>query len=169
MFNSSYQQISFRKQIISTTQSYPCPQCSSGMLEPFGLTETMKCTCCERTYVALSGGRLLYPANRLVMKISPTYWWDGLRWHWAGHTANTKQLLAIFVFFMTPILLSQVLFALNLLPEHPDWLNAKTAFIAVAALTSAAIYCFCADYDFVVKRRRAEKRPALPDRPTSNN
>jgi hypothetical protein len=169
MFNSSYQHISFRQQIISTSQSYPCPKCSSGMLEPFGLTEVMKCSACERSYVALRGGRLLYPANHLGIKVAKTFWWDGLRWHWAGHTANTKQLLAIIFLFFAPILTAQVLFALNLWPEHPEWLNARTACLAVGAITGLAIYCFCFDFDIVVKRKRAEKHPALPDRPTSNN
>jgi hypothetical protein len=169
MFNSSYQHISFRQQIISTGQSYPCPQCSAGMLEAFGLTETLKCSSCERSFVALRGGRLLYPANRLGMKVALTFWWDGLRWHWAGHTASTRQLLAIILFFFTPILTAQVFFALNLWPEHPEWLSAKITSLVVAALSAAALYCMCFDFDIVVKRRRTEKRPALPDRPTSNN
>jgi hypothetical protein len=169
MFNSSYQHISFRQQIISASQSYPCPQCCGGMLEAFGLTETLKCSSCERSFVALRGGRLLYPANRLGMKVALTFWWDGLRWHWAGHTASTKQLLAIVLLFFTPLLAAQVFFALNLWPEHPDWLSAKTTTLAIAGLTLATLYCFCFDFDMVIKRKRTEKRPALPDRPTSNN
>jgi len=65
------------------------------MLEAFGITETLKCTSCERGFVALHGGRMLYPANRMGVKIAPTFWWDGLRWHWAATTASTRQILTI--------------------------------------------------------------------------
>jgi len=139
------------------------------MLEAYGLTETLKCTSCERSFVALRGGRLLYPANRLGMKIAFTFWWDGLRWHWAGHTASTKQLVALVMFFFLPMITAEVAFALNLLPEHPEWLSPAAACVAIAMLTSSAIYFFCWDFDHVAKRKKAEKRPALPDRPASNN
>jgi hypothetical protein len=169
MFHSSYQHISFRQQIISPSQSYPCPQCSGGMLEAFGLTETMKCSSCERCFVALRGGRLLYPANRMGVKMAPTFWWDGLRWHWAGTTASTRRVLSMFLVFFVPIFAAKALFALNLLPEHPEWLNATAAIAAIALLYFLTLSYFCWDFGMVIKRRRAEKHPALPDRPTSNN
>jgi hypothetical protein len=139
------------------------------MLEAFGLTETLKCSSCERSFVALRGGRLLYPANRLGMKVALTFWWDGLRWHWAGHTASTRQLLAVIMFFFMPIMAAQVAFALNLWPEHPEWFSPVAACTAIALLTTSAIYFLCWDFDNVAKRKRTEKHPVLPDRPTSNN
>ncbi|MBS1998085.1 MAG: hypothetical protein JSS86_17300 [Cyanobacteria bacterium SZAS LIN-2] len=168
MFNSSYQHISFRQQIISPSQTYPCPRCSGGMLEAFGLTETLKCSCCDRSFVALRGGRLLYPANSLGMKVALTFWWDGLRWHWAGHTASTRQLLTLVTFFFLPIMAAQVAFALNLWPERPEWLSPAAACATVFVLTFSTISFFCWDFDKVTKRKRREKSPALPDRPASN-
>jgi putative effector of murein hydrolase LrgA (UPF0299 family) len=168
MFNSSYQHVSFRQQIISTSQSYPCPRCAGGMLEAYGLTETLKCTSCERSFVALRGGRLLYPANRLGLKVALTFWWDGLRWHWAGHTASTKQLLSVMMFFFLPIMAAQVAFALNLIPERPDWLSPAMASTAIALLSTTAIYFMCWDFTSVARRKRAKERSPLSDRPASN-
>jgi len=169
MFNSSYQHISFRQQIITTNQSYPCPRCSGGMLDAYGLTETLKCSSCERSFVALRGGRMLYPANRMGMKIGLTFWWDGLRWHWAGHTASMRQIVTMVMFFFLPILASQVACALNIGPERPEWLSPAAITASVFVLTFATISFFCWDFDKVTKRKRREKSPALPDRPASNN
>ncbi len=166
MFNSSYQNLSFRQQIISPTQSYPCPRCSTGLLEPFGLTECLKCSSCERSYVALRGGRLLTPANRLGFKIAPTFWWDGLRWHWAGTTASTKQLFLLVLFFVMPIAASQIAFQANLFGSHPDWLNPFLASGVIALFALQTIYVLCWDFDFVSKQRdKKERSTALPDRP----
>jgi len=166
MFNSSYQNLSFRQQIINASQSYPCPRCSTGLLEPYGLTECLKCSSCERSYVALRGGRLLTPANRLGFKIAPTYWWDGLRWHWAGTTASTRQLLSVIFFFFAPIVMSQVAFSLNLFPDKPDWLNPFVVSALVGLFSMQIIYFLCWDVDFVSRHRDREKRTAVTDRPS---
>ncbi len=46
MFDQSYQQLYLEKQLILHGQSYPCPRCKCGNLEPFGETETFFCTAC---------------------------------------------------------------------------------------------------------------------------
>jgi len=139
------------------------------MLDAYGLTETLKCSSCERSFVALRGGRMLYPANRMGMKIGLTFWWDGLRWHWAGHTASMRQIVTMVMFFFLPILASQVACALNIGPERPEWLSPAAITASVFVLTFATISFFCWDFDKVTKRKRREKSPALPDRPASNN
>lgn len=169
MFNSSYQNLSFRQQIISANQSYPCPRCTSGMLETYGLTETFKCTSCERSFVALRGGRMLYPANRMGIKVAPTFWWDGLRWHWAGTTASTKQLFTIVAMFVLPVALAQLAFAFNLIADKPDWLNPALATALVSLLSMQAIYFLCWDFDFVSRSKERERKSPLADRPPSGN
>ncbi len=152
MFNQSYQQLSFHQQIIALNQTYPCPRCSCGILEPFGQTETLKCNGCERHFVPLRAGRLLYPANRLGLRIAPTFWWDGLRWHWAGTTATANQLTLILVAFMAPLLALHLSIALHLWLDRPVWCSPllMTAFISLISLQM--IYFSCWDFDFLAKR-----------------
>ncbi|MBN8661509.1 MAG: hypothetical protein LCH63_09350 [Candidatus Melainabacteria bacterium] len=168
MFNSSYQNLSFRQQIISTSQSYPCPRCNTGLLEPHGLTECLNCSSCQRSFVALRGGRLLTPATRLGFKIAPTFWWDGLRWHWAGTTASTRQLFAMVLLFTLPILACQAAFQMNLFQDRPEWLSPALASAVIGLFAIQTIYFLCWDYDFVSKHKDREKRTALSDRPSQN-
>ena len=153
MFHPSYQQLSFVQQIISISQNYPCPRCTCGSLEPFGLTETFKCNSCERAFVPLRGGRLLYPANRLGVKVAPTFWWDGLRWHWAGTTATSRQLSLIVAFFFTPLLLLNIGLCLNLFSERPEWCSPILLTAVLGLMTIQLIYFLCWDFDFLTKRK----------------
>ncbi len=153
MFNQSYQQISFHQQIIALSANYPCPRCSSGSLEPFGLTETFKCNSCERNYVPLRGGRLLHPANRLGWKIAPTFWWDGLRWHWAGTTATAKQLTGIVALFLLPLFLLNGALSLNLWVDKPEWCSPLLLTAVLGLLTVQLIYLLCWDFDFLTKKK----------------
>jgi len=167
MFHSSYQNLSIRQQIIAANQSYPCPRCSSGMIEPFGITETLKCTSCERSFVALRGGRMLYPANSMGMKIALTFWWDGLRWHCAGTTASARQLLMPAIFLTIPVLLSQILLSLNLVASRPEY---PALFAAAGLLVGLVlIYSVCGDFDVVAKRKERTSKSPQPDRPSSGN
>lgn len=155
MFNSSYQHVSFREQIIALNQSYPCPRCTCGVLEPYGLTETFKCNSCTRSFVPLRGGRRLYPANRMGWKIADTFWWDGLRWRWAGTTASAAQLTAIVMMFLAPILALQGVFYFDLWKSRPDWCNHPVLLtLIVGLLTMQAIYFMCWDFNFVSKRSK---------------
>jgi hypothetical protein len=155
MFNQSYQQLSFHQQIIGLSQNYPCPRCTCGSLEPFGLTETFKCTGCDRSFVPLRGGRLLHPANRMGWKIAPTFWWDGLRWHWAGTTATTKQLTTIVALFVIPLIaLNACLFMSNGI-ERPEWCNPVLMTAILGLLTMQLIYLLCWDFDFLTSKRKA--------------
>ena len=152
MFNQSYQQIQFDKQIIALCTNYPCPRCS-GMLEPFGLTETFQCNSCDRNYVPLHGGRLLHPANRMGLKIAPTFWWDGLRWHWAGTTATAKQLVSIVGAFFVPLLALNGALSLNLWTDRPDWCSPVLLTAIFGLLTIQLIYLMCWDFDFLTKKK----------------
>jgi len=149
----SYQQLSFAQQIITVSQNYPCPRCSCGSLEPFGLTETFKCNGCERAFVALRGGRFLYPANRMGMKVAPTFWWDGLRWHWAGTTATTRQLSSIVAFFMMPLMALNLAVYMNVWAERPEWCSPMFLTAVLGLVTLQLIYFMCWDYDFLTKRK----------------
>lgn len=153
MFHPSYQQLSFHQQIISLTQNYPCPRCTCGSLEPFGLTETFKCNSCERAFVPLRGGRLLYPANRMGIKVAPTFWWDGLRWHWAGTTATSRQLGAVVALFMMPLLALNVALYMNLFQSLPEWCSPILLTAVMGLLTIQLIYFMCWDFDFLTKRK----------------
>lgn len=161
MFNQSYQQLSFHQQIISLNQNYPCPRCTCGSLEPFGLTETMKCNSCERSYVPLRGGRLLCPANSMGVKIAPTFWWDGLRWHWAGTTATSRQLSTIMALFLMPLVALNVALYMNVgAGILPEWCSPVLLTAVTGLLTMQLIYLFCWDFDFLTKR--------TTNRPTEN-
>jgi hypothetical protein len=104
MFDQSYQQLYVEKQVISLSESYPCPRCKTGHLAPFGETETFSCNQCSRQFVALNAGRILYPAGRLKIKIAPIFWWDGLHWHFAGTTASLAQTTFALAMFIAPVL-----------------------------------------------------------------
>jgi hypothetical protein len=112
---------------------------------------------------------MLYPANRMGVKVAPTFWWDGLRWHWAGTTASTKQLFAIVLMFVLPVALAQLAFAFNLVGERPDWLNPALATALVSLLSMQAIYFLCWDFDFVSRSKERERKSPLVDRPPSGN
>src|SRR6185369_15876120 len=148
MFHPSYQHVSFRQQIIGLNQTYPCPRCSSGALEPFGITETFKCNSCERSFVPLRGGRLLCPAKRMGWKIAPTFWWDGLRWHWAGTTASTRQLLSIVALFLLPLAVLNLAMSMNLWQDRPEWCSPVLVSAILGLLTIQCIYFMCWDFDF---------------------
>jgi hypothetical protein len=156
MFNQSYQQLSFHQQIIGLNQNYPCPRCTCGSLEPFGFTETFKCTGCERSFVPLRGGRLLHPANTLGWKIAPTYWWDGLRWHWAGTTATAKQLTTIVALLIMPLLALNLCLYFNASFERPEWCNPVLMTAILGLLTMQLIYFLCWDFDFLSKKKSRE-------------
>lgn len=149
----SYQHISLHQQIITLTQSYPCPRCSSGALEPYGETETFKCNGCSRGFVPLRGGRLLCPAKRMGFKVAPTFWWDGLRWHWAGTTASHRQLALIVCLFFMPLLIINGAMHLNIWSERPDWLSPLLLTAIVGLLNMQLIYLMCWDFDFLVRRK----------------
>lgn len=153
MFHQSYQQLPFQQQIIALSQTYPCPRCSCGVLEPFGHTETLHCNSCERTFVALCGARMLFPASALGSKIAPTFWWDGLRWHWAGTTATSKQLIVMVLISIVPVLLLNFALSLNFWQSRPQWLNpiALTAIVGLATLQM--IYLICWDFEFLSRRK----------------
>jgi hypothetical protein len=153
MFHQSYQQLPFQQQIIAISQTYPCPRCCVGILEPFGHTETFKCNGCERSFVPLCGARLLHPSKRMGAKIAPTFWWDGLRWHWAGTTVTTKQLLAMAVLSITPVLLLNCLLVLNIWRGRPEWLSPLVLTALVGLATMQMIYLICWDFDFLSRRR----------------
>ncbi|HEY9784743.1 MAG TPA: hypothetical protein V6D17_05010 [Candidatus Obscuribacterales bacterium] len=149
----SYEQLSFHQQVIVLNQTYPCPRCSSGILEPYGLTETFACNSCERGFVPLRGGRLLHPSRRMGWKVAPTFWWDGLRWHWAGTTATTKQLLTIVTVFLVPLAILNVSLYFNVWPERPEWCTPMLLTAVLGLLTIQLIYFTCWDFDFLAKRK----------------
>ncbi len=150
--NQSYQALTFQQQVIALSQTYPCPRCSCGILEPFGHTETFKCNGCERSFVPLRGGRLLNPANRMGSKVAPTFWWDGLRWHWAGTTATTNQLLAITAAFLMPIVMLH-LSTTFLWHDRPEWCSPLLMTALVGLMTVQFIYLLCWDFDLGSRRR----------------
>jgi hypothetical protein len=153
MFHSSSQHISLRQQVIALSQSYPCPRCTPGVLEPFGLTETLTCNHCSRGFVPLRGGRFLYPSNQLGWKIAPIFWWDGFRWHWGGTTATTKQLATIIMLSLLP-----VIGILGFATVHPNGmpLKADPTLLSpiVGLITMQVMYLLCWDFDFFSRRPR---------------
>lgn len=153
MFHPSSQHVSFRQQIIALSQSYPCPRCSSGMMEPFGLAETFRCTTCRRNFVALKGGRLLYPAENTGWRIAPTYWWDGFRWHWAGTTASSRQLLTIVIISLLPVIMLNMVIRLNVWSGRPDWCNPFLISLLLGLASTQLVYLLCWDFEFLSKRR----------------
>lgn len=154
MFNQSYQQLTFRQEIISINETYPCPRCHSGALEPFGLTETFKCSDCTRNFVSLCGGRLLYPANRLGLKIAPTFWWDGFRWHWAGTTATICGWLAIASLCLLPIVCVNLAIYFNVFGGRPQWCDSPAFDTVLSLLVLELIYLVFWDFHFYSKRKR---------------
>lgn len=155
--NSSYNTSQLvRQQVIALNQSYPCPRCNCGVLETYGLTETLKCNGCSRSFVPLRNGRCLYPANRMGFKIAPTYWWDGLHWHWAGTTATATQLAVIVSMFIIPLMALNGAFHYgHLWADRPEWLSPALLSAVVSLVTIQAIYFTCWDFDFVSRRRAA--------------
>ena len=155
VYPSSSQQLTLKQQVIALSQSYPCPRCTPGALEPFGHTETMMCSNCNRSFVPLRGGRLLFPANSMGWKIAPTFWWDGYRWHWGGTTATTKQLSIIVMLSLLPVF--GVVFA-----HKAGMFNLPTGYDAlwvicpiVGLITMQLLYACCWDFEFYSKDKRA--------------
>jgi hypothetical protein len=153
MFNQSYQQLTFNQQIIALNQTYPCPRCSCGIMEPYGHTETFRCSGCERVFVPLRGGRMLHPANRMGSKIAPTFWWDGLRWHFAGTTATANQIMTILVAFLLPLIALNLSLGLNLWHDRPEWCSPLLMTALIGLVTIQMIYFCCWDFDFLSKGR----------------
>jgi len=153
MFHQSYQQLSFQQQIITVNQTYPCPRCSLGVLEPYGYTETFKCNECERTFVPLCGARLLYPSLQMGFKIAPTFWWDGLSWHSAGTTATLKQILSMLVAMSVPVILLNLILALNIWKDRPDWLSPLILSGLVGIFSLLMIYLICWDFESLSRRK----------------
>jgi hypothetical protein len=154
MFDQSYQQLYLEKQIISLDESYPCPRCKSGHLEPFGDTETFCCGHCSRKFVALNAGRILFPATRLKIKIAPIFWWDGVHWHLAGTTATPSQSLFVLAMFIVPMLaINAFVFFIN--QGHPVnhashnlILNLVLLNILTAFFVAQLFYLFCWDQNW---------------------
>lgn len=153
MFQPSSQNLSFQQQVIALAQNYPCPRCSSGLIETYGLTETFQCGNCQRDFVALRGARLLYPARLMGWKIAPTFWWDGFRWHWAGTTATSKQLATIVSASLVPVILLNVALSLHLFAHRPEWCTPLIMSLLVGLLSVQMIYVFCWDFDFLSKSK----------------
>lgn len=160
MFYQSYQNLSFQQHIIGLTQSYPCPRCSAGALETFGLTETLKCNTCNRAFVALRGGRLLYPANHLGIKIAPTFWWDGLRWHWAGTTATTRNCVLLIALFVIPLTLLNIGIYFDIWSDRPEWCNPLLLTSIIGLLNIQLIYFMCWDFNFNLFVKRKSQKAA---------
>jgi hypothetical protein len=153
MFNQSYEQLSLRKQIIACNQAYPCPRCQSGTLKSFGYTETLKCSQCERNFVPLFGARLLYPALRMATKIAPVYWWDGVRWHWAGTTASFKQVVCIFILAIMPFVLLHGAILADIWKTRPEWCSPLLMSVLVGLITMQMIYLICWDFEFPIGKK----------------
>lgn len=155
MFHPSSQHVSLRQQVIAISQSYPCPRCTPGVIEPFGHTETMHCNHCRRGFVPLRGGRFLYPSSHLGFKIAPIFWWDGFRWHWGGTTATTKQLTTIILLSLMPVI--GILGANSVYHDHfPRWVDATLLSPVVGLITMQLMYLLCWDFDFFSRRPRVK-------------
>ncbi len=150
VFHPSSQHMSLRQQVITLAQTYPCPRCTAGVLEPYGMTETLSCNACKRGFVPLRGGRFLYPATLMGWKIAPTFWWDGFRWHWGGTTATARQLSAIVLLSLLPVI--GVLSAAPALPRHPLCEPCLLA-LAVGLVSMQLIYLMCWDFDFFSRHK----------------
>jgi len=146
---SSHQQFSFRQQVIALNQAYPCPRCTAGMMEPFGLTETFKCNSCKKTFVPLKGGRFLYPARHIGWRIAPTFWWDGFRWHWAGTTATPRQLAIIVLVSLIPVVAANLAVYFNVWTGRPDWCHPSLITPLIGLLSIQIAYLSCWDFDFL--------------------
>ncbi len=160
VFPSSSQQLSIKQQVIALSQSYPCPRCTPGVLEPYGHTETMMCSGCKRSFVPLRGGRLLFPANSLGWKIAPTFWWDGYRWHWGGTTATTRQLTVIVLMSLLPVLAA--IFAssnhIGIMAQLPQPDSLWIVCPIVGLITMQVIYACCWDFEFYSTSRSKRQR-----------
>lgn len=157
VFHPSSAETPLRQQVIALSQTYPCPRCTSGILEPYGHTETMQCTNCHRSFVPLKGGRLLYPSNSLGWKIAPTFWWDGFRWHWGGTTATTRQLSMIVLFSLLPaisIFMAHHMYATTWNALMPRWCDPVIFSPIVGLLTMQILYLMCWDFDFCKQKSR---------------
>jgi hypothetical protein len=96
---------------------------------------------------------MLHPANRLGSKIAPTFWWDGLRWHFAGTTATTNQVLTILTAFLLPLLALNLSLSLNLWHDRPDWCSPLLMTALIGLITVQMIYFCCWDFDFLARSR----------------
>lgn len=98
----------------------------------------------------------MHPANTLGWKIAPTYWWDGLRWHWAGTTATAKQLTTIVALLIMPLLALNLCLYFNASFERPEWCNPVLMTAILGLLTMQLIYFLCWDFDFLSKKKSRE-------------
>ena len=146
MFHPSPQHAYLHQQIISLSQKYPCPRCMQGTLEAYGITETFACSRCQRGFVPLRGGTLLCPSCNLGWKIAPTFWWDGLRWHWSGTTATAAQLLVIVLISLIPAV--GILIASTIVEPQSPWWKASLFASLAGFITMQFIYFLCWDFDF---------------------
>lgn len=87
------------------------------------------------------------------MKIAPTFWWDGLRWHWAGTTATTRQVASIVTLFMAPLAVLYGALYLNLWSARPEWLSPLLLTAIIGLFTTQLLYFTCWDFDFLAKRK----------------
>ena len=87
------------------------------------------------------------------MKVAPTFWWDGLRWHWAGTTATTRQLCSIVAFFLLPLAALNLGISLNIWGERPEWCSPMFLTAVAGLVTLQIIYFLCWDYDFLTKKK----------------
>ncbi len=153
MFHPSPQHVYLTQQVIALNQSYPCPRCTGGMMEPYGLTETLKCTVCKRIYVPLRGGRYLYPARSIGWRIAPTFWWDGFKWHWAGTTATGRQLAAIVMLSLLPVTAIYLAISLNLWNGRPEWCHPALLTLVTGLFALQLVYLICWDFNYHSKQR----------------
>jgi Kef-type K+ transport system membrane component KefB len=89
-------------------------------------------------------------------KIAPIYWWDGTKWHWAGTTASSKQLISIVLTVAAPIFLLNLAINTNIWTMRPEWLSPVLLSIIVAIITVQLIYLTC--WDFNSKAKRQQRR-----------
>jgi hypothetical protein len=87
------------------------------------------------------------------MKVAPTFWWDGLRWHWAGTTATSRQLSSIVAFFFLPLVALNLAVYMNAWAERPEWCSPMFLTAVLGLVTLQLIYFMCWDYDFLTKRK----------------
>ena len=158
MFHPSSQHISFRQQVIALSQAYPCPRCTPGVLEPWGLTETLHCNHCSRGFVPLRGGRFLYPSTQMGWKIAPIFWWDGLRWHWGGTTATTKQLSTMILLSLLPVIgiMTYATLCSHEWQHLGRWADPTLLSPIVGLVTIQLMYLLCWDFDFLSRRPRVK-------------
>jgi len=95
------------ERLLDPEQSYPCPICRQGTIEPITLTEAWGCDRCrqifERRAESNTIGKLSTPYHR-----QRNWCWDGKQWILAGQPRKPKAfnaaVTAAFVFFLWTVL-----------------------------------------------------------------